>query len=68
MILPLLSPHSSTIHYNSWDQYQIRYEWHRSELALGIERPITRSLTGINDLKVPDFYWHRLWKTQPNWN
>ncbi|KAJ9483490.1 hypothetical protein VN97_g9912 [Penicillium thymicola] len=65
MILPLHSPYCSTIHYNSWDQYQIRHEWHRGELALGIERPISRSLPGINDLKVPDFYWHRFWKTQP---
>ncbi|KAG0153373.1 hypothetical protein PDIDSM_5226 [Penicillium digitatum] len=49
----------------SWDQYQIRHERHRGELELGIERPITRSLPGINDLKAPDFYWHRFWKTQP---
>ncbi|OQE39104.1 hypothetical protein PENCOP_c007G07200 [Penicillium coprophilum] len=49
----------------SWDQYQIRHQRHRDELELGIERPITRSLPGINDLKAPDFYWHRFWKTQP---
>ncbi|KAJ9490088.1 hypothetical protein VN97_g3187 [Penicillium thymicola] len=49
----------------SWDQYQIRHERHRGELELGIERPITRSLPGVNDLKAPDFYWHRFWKTQP---
>ncbi|KAJ5401047.1 hypothetical protein N7465_011536 [Penicillium sp. CMV-2018d] len=49
----------------SWDQYQIRHERHRGELELGIERPITRSLPGTNDLKAPDFYWHRFWKTQP---
>ncbi|OQE11510.1 hypothetical protein PENVUL_c002G04166 [Penicillium vulpinum] len=49
----------------SWDQYQIRHQRHRDELELGIERPITRSLPGVNDLKAPDFYWHRFWKTQP---
>ncbi|KAJ5262375.1 hypothetical protein N7524_007680 [Penicillium chrysogenum] len=49
----------------SWDQYQIRHQRHRDELELGTERPITRSLPGVNDLKAPDFYWHRFWKTQP---
>lgn len=49
----------------SWDQYQIRHQRHRDELELGPERPITRSLPGINVLKVPDFYWHRFWQTQP---
>ncbi|KAJ5466265.1 hypothetical protein N7530_010052 [Penicillium desertorum] len=49
----------------SWDQYQIRHQRHRDELELGNERPITRSLPGVNDLKAPDFYWHRFWKTQP---
>ncbi|KAI2676555.1 hypothetical protein CBS147355_5657 [Penicillium roqueforti] len=48
----------------SWDQYQIRHQRHRDELELGSERPITRSLPGINELKTPDFYWHRFWKTQ----
>lgn len=49
----------------SWEQYQIRHQRHRDELELGNERPITRSLPGINVLKAPDFYWHRFWKTQP---
>lgn len=49
----------------SWEQYQIRHQRHRDELELGNERPITRSLPGINVLKTPDFYWHRFWKTQP---
>ncbi|KAJ5353028.1 hypothetical protein N7452_002002 [Penicillium brevicompactum] len=49
----------------SWDQYQVRHQRHRDERELGNERPITRSLPGINVLKAPDFYWHRYWQTQP---
>jgi site-specific DNA-cytosine methylase len=49
----------------SWEQYQVRHQRHRDDLELGNERPITRSLPGINVLKAPDFYWHCFWKTQP---
>ncbi|KAJ5788714.1 hypothetical protein N7457_003704 [Penicillium paradoxum] len=49
----------------SWDQYKNRHDQHRRDLGLGNERPITRSLPGVNDLKAPDFYWHRFWQTQP---
>jgi site-specific DNA-cytosine methylase len=49
----------------SWEQYKSRHIRHREDLALGTERPITRSLPGVNDLQAPDFYWHRFWQTQP---
>ncbi|KAJ5143248.1 uncharacterized protein N7515_002035 [Penicillium bovifimosum] len=49
----------------SWEQYKIRHDQQRKQLALGTGRPITRSLPGVNDLQVPDFYWHRFWQTQP---
>lgn len=49
----------------SWDQYKSRHDRHRGDLGLGMGRPITRSLPGVNDMKAPDFYWHRFWQTQP---
>ncbi|KAJ5770544.1 uncharacterized protein N7511_002595, partial [Penicillium nucicola] len=49
----------------NWQNYQSRHQRHRDELELGNERPITRSQPGVNLLKVPDFFWHRFMKTQP---
>ncbi|KAJ5572309.1 C-5 cytosine methyltransferase [Penicillium sp. DV-2018c] len=48
-----------------WEQYKIRHAVHRKELGLGTERPITRSIPGVNDLQTMDFYWHRFLQTEP---